>query len=538
MHYKEEAASNNQASSENDNSPSGNQDRDVDRKALEIILSNVQTSPYLSEEDFQNVVLEVLDFSSSSRFLSAEVSNAMAEAILNRNWEGLLSIASSSPDSNIEDLLDPSDTSEEMRLRNFRDMVIQILLTSRKIGKMSVFSRRRYGDKIHSASSISEIKGILTGIIGRSGFLRLGLEERESVKSHISSGRFDLLLLPKSFDCDEKPRKAARPGMTRYGDEEQGQQLGEDSYGSYGEFEECVICLSVIEEEGQMLMLECNHWYCRECISSWVESNPTCPTCRAPVSATLLSSMRRTNYGSVAIASNISGRTPQNHQSLQARSQSQNERRPWNSHSVTIVIFVIFEISTNLYVMSVFGAASILIAIFIILGMFYHWLRTSDAGIFLPYPHSCPLHRFTYAFASMFILGSIILFLTCYYHLCYNEEEHYCLGLVPGVQYRINAFLLLTVITIMMMVHRYHTDDEPPTTLLGEIGLLHITYISRIVYVLEGAWIILSISLLIFVILYACYTYPVVQILLVTPIVIFTVAFLLCLPCLRLIEYG
>mmetsp|Transcript_12806 Transcript_12806/g.19404 ORF Transcript_12806/g.19404 Transcript_12806/m.19404 type:complete len:165 (-) Transcript_12806:811-1305(-) len=96
MHYKEEAASNNQASSENDNSPSGNQDRDVDRKALEIILSNVQTSPYLSEEDFKNAVLEVLEFSSSSGFLSPEVSNSITEAILNRNWEGLLSIASSS----------------------------------------------------------------------------------------------------------------------------------------------------------------------------------------------------------------------------------------------------------------------------------------------------------------------------------------------------------------------------------------------------------------------------------------------------------
>ena len=56
------------AVSNNDNSTSGNQDRDrdVDRKALEIILSNVQTSPYLSEEDFKNVVLEVLEFSLSS----------------------------------------------------------------------------------------------------------------------------------------------------------------------------------------------------------------------------------------------------------------------------------------------------------------------------------------------------------------------------------------------------------------------------------------------------------------------------------------
>mmetsp|Transcript_12803 Transcript_12803/g.19389 ORF Transcript_12803/g.19389 Transcript_12803/m.19389 type:complete len:196 (-) Transcript_12803:811-1398(-) len=86
------------AVSNNDNSTSRNQDRgrDVDRKALEIILSNVQTSPYLSEEDFKNAVLEVLEFSSSSGFLSPEVSNSITEAILNRNWEGLLSIASSS----------------------------------------------------------------------------------------------------------------------------------------------------------------------------------------------------------------------------------------------------------------------------------------------------------------------------------------------------------------------------------------------------------------------------------------------------------
>jgi len=241
-----------------------------------------------------------------------------------------------------------------MRLRNFRDMVIQILLTSRKIGKMSVFSRRRYGDKIHSASSISEIKDITTGIIKRSGFLR-----------HISSGRFDLLLLPESFDCDEKPRKAVRPGMIQYYDEEQGLLLGENGHDSYEEVEECVICLSVIEEEGQMLMLECNHWYCRECISSWVESNPTCPTCRAPVSSTQLSSMRRRYYGSVATASNISRRPLQTRQSLQAQDQRQCKNILFCILLISVLILVILSNPILMFLFIVIGIPVIIAGLII-----------------------------------------------------------------------------------------------------------------------------------------------------------------------------
>jgi hypothetical protein len=69
---------------------------EVDQNALNIILFNVQTSPYLSKEDFHSVVLKILQSSSSSlpSFLTAEVSNAMAEMILDGNWEGLLSITS------------------------------------------------------------------------------------------------------------------------------------------------------------------------------------------------------------------------------------------------------------------------------------------------------------------------------------------------------------------------------------------------------------------------------------------------------------
>ena len=68
----------------------------MDQNALNIILFNVQTSPYLSKEEFQSVVLKILQSSSSSlpSFLTAEVSNAMAEMILDGNWEGLLSITS------------------------------------------------------------------------------------------------------------------------------------------------------------------------------------------------------------------------------------------------------------------------------------------------------------------------------------------------------------------------------------------------------------------------------------------------------------
>ena len=71
-----------------------------EKEALSIILYNVHTSPYLSTEEFQSVVLEILQTppsdSPSFPIRDSTLKNKMADMILDGDWEGLLSISSSS----------------------------------------------------------------------------------------------------------------------------------------------------------------------------------------------------------------------------------------------------------------------------------------------------------------------------------------------------------------------------------------------------------------------------------------------------------
>ncbi|XP_057955570.1 E3 ubiquitin-protein ligase ATL41-like [Malania oleifera] len=44
---------------------------------------------------------------------------------------------------------------------------------------------------------------------------------------------------------------------------------------------ECAVCLSVVEEEEIVRLLpNCKHAFHKDCIDTWLRSNPTCPVCR------------------------------------------------------------------------------------------------------------------------------------------------------------------------------------------------------------------------------------------------------------------
>ena len=42
----------------------------------------------------------------------------------------------------------------------------------------------------------------------------------------------------------------------------------------------CAICIDGVEMNKLMIRLECNHFYCNECIRKWFEKNVSCPVCR------------------------------------------------------------------------------------------------------------------------------------------------------------------------------------------------------------------------------------------------------------------
>lgn len=46
----------------------------------------------------------------------------------------------------------------------------------------------------------------------------------------------------------------------------------------------CAVCFNKFKlNEGDVRKLPCNHMFHDKCIFPWLQSNPTCPTCRAPL---------------------------------------------------------------------------------------------------------------------------------------------------------------------------------------------------------------------------------------------------------------
>ena len=328
-----------------------NQNR-KEKEALSIILYNVHTSPYLSTEEFQSVVLEILQTppsdSPSFPIRDNTLKNKMADMILDGDWEGLLSISSSrsseegevgggggreeenedngnsteiaqlidtstapiaaavsmSPAPQQDQIDDEDDRDEEAqqdRLRSFRDMVVMILSTSRKIASMDITRRRLLGSKVHSAQSIHEIVQIAFTFLDTSTIFT-DQTQRQNIKDVISRGRFDLLLTTEFFDCEESQRRRVQRGgrngtVTLFSggditdgansfDEEEGkEEIVPDLSIREHEFEddECVICLGEMHQSN-ITILRCNHRFCTECIDTWMANSSTCPTCRDPIS--------------------------------------------------------------------------------------------------------------------------------------------------------------------------------------------------------------------------------------------------------------
>ena len=42
----------------------------------------------------------------------------------------------------------------------------------------------------------------------------------------------------------------------------------------------CAICIDGVEINKLMIRLECDHFYCSDCISKWFKNNTSCPLCR------------------------------------------------------------------------------------------------------------------------------------------------------------------------------------------------------------------------------------------------------------------
>ena len=88
-------------------------------------------------------------------------------------------------------------------------------------------------------------------------------EARNLVANDIFDNRFDLLLLPNRFDCEE---------VSRINNQDIVEELP-----TTPELDECPICLGTSEVDSK---LPCQHLFCKSCIQRWANQSLECPLCR------------------------------------------------------------------------------------------------------------------------------------------------------------------------------------------------------------------------------------------------------------------
>ena len=249
---------------------------------LDFLLSMVRSSPLLraipdvrkhalretlrlatSEEDVTEILLANL---TGSPYIPDDLKTNLATLILEKQWAELGSALRCEPGSVVED---GSEFDE------FRAMVISIFSRSRRLEALDYTRRHRLGSAMHQARSRDELIAIAMGALENAQ--TLDGAGRERVANDILDGRFDRLLLPDRFDCDERPRRqGAAPPADGSAEVPVGMPVVEEP-------EECPVCLGTSLVERQ---LPCGHTFCDACITQWAGSfapSPTfaCPLCRA-----------------------------------------------------------------------------------------------------------------------------------------------------------------------------------------------------------------------------------------------------------------
>lgn len=151
----------------------------------------------------------------------------------------------------------------------FRHMVVQLFTRSRKIHALPQDRRCQLGAQMHAATSIEGLKELAMNSLEHSTILTV--HDRQQIANDLWDDRYDLLLLPDRFDCDEKPRQ--RPEM----------QHGREQAADTDDDDECPVCLGTHKVDRR---LQCGHRICHTCLDQWSArsggSQFTCPMCRAP----------------------------------------------------------------------------------------------------------------------------------------------------------------------------------------------------------------------------------------------------------------
>lgn len=198
-----------------------------------------------------------------SPYIPDEMKDPLANLVFQQQWEDLRrQLRCHSPAQ--------GERPSQNNFALYRDMVISIFSRSKKMAGLPSERRRQLGVAIHACQSKQELQNLAMASLRDS--VAFNEETRNVVANDIFDNRYDLLLLPDRFDCEELQRRTSRPEQT--------------ATPSVEEEDECPICLG--ERGIDSRVQPCQHEFCRECIEDWIRQprfRDTCPMCRQAVTS-------------------------------------------------------------------------------------------------------------------------------------------------------------------------------------------------------------------------------------------------------------
>jgi hypothetical protein len=281
--------------------------------ALHHVLPEVRLRALIetaSAQDTDDAVRElVMDTLCGSPYLPEDKKTIVIEYCLNEDWDALASALQCQ-----EHLVASYIHIREASYARFRAMVISIFLRSKKIQSLSADRRRQLGAIVYSATSAEQLMEITLAALQQS--VVFDSTTKETILNDILDKRYDLLLLPDRFDCEDEPgdrgnsravavgsdtnesieealvvhvqkelqqvhsQEQSQEHQTKEGGEDKKQKEGLPQEEEKEEEEECPVCLGV---EVVDTLLPCGHEICHQCVTDWakVHGEPCpCPMCR------------------------------------------------------------------------------------------------------------------------------------------------------------------------------------------------------------------------------------------------------------------
>jgi hypothetical protein len=153
-------------------------------------------------------------------------------------------------------------------------MVVLIYTRSKKLQMLPEERRRALGNALHSTRSIEEVQEIALTALSTS--VIIDEASRARIANDMMDRRYDLLLLPDRFDCEDQ----ARSNLSNISPPTPTNEKSATAH-SQEEVLECPICLGAYPVDSRT---SCKHFFCHACISDWMATHDTCPSCRSALS--------------------------------------------------------------------------------------------------------------------------------------------------------------------------------------------------------------------------------------------------------------